>query len=116
MENLKIFNLGIAFLLEMAMLGIYGYFGYHLLPDGSPQPLRYGLAVLLPVLMAMFWGFFLAPRGGHRLQMPWLLIVKLIIMVAGVIMLWRLQHTTLAVIAASIIAIHYSLAVMWKQV
>ena len=116
MENLKIFNLGIAFLLEMAMLGIYGYFGYHLLPDGSPQLLRYGLAVLLPVLMAIFWGFFLAPRAGRRLQMLGLLIVKLIIMVAGVIMLWRLQHTTLTVIAAGIIAIHYSLAVMWKQV
>ncbi len=116
MENLKNFNLGFAFLLEMTMLGMYGYFGYRLLPNGSPQPLRYGLAVLLSVLMAIFWGFFLAPRAGYRLQMPWLLIVKLIIMVAGVIMLWRLQNTMLAVITAIIIAIHYSLAAAWKQV
>jgi len=48
--------------------------------------------------------------------MPWLLIVKLIIMAAGVIMLWRLQSTMLAVITAIIIAIHYSLAAAWKQV
>ena len=35
MEILKTLNLGIAFLLELAMLVIYGFFGYRLLPAES---------------------------------------------------------------------------------
>jgi hypothetical protein len=113
---MKIINLGIAFFLELIMLVIYGYFGYRLLPGGAPWPLRYGLTILIPASMAIFWGFFLAPRAGHRLQMPWLLIMKLVIMGAGVGMLWQLQKTTLAVIIAIVIGVHCLLATMWHQV
>ena len=79
MEILKNLNLGIAFLLELAMLVIYGVFGYHLLPAESVGILKIGLAILLPVVMAVFWGFRLAPRAAKRLKMPWLLIAKIII-------------------------------------
>ena len=113
---MKMSNLGIAFLLEMAMLAIYGYFGYHLLSTNAPLVLRIALAITFPVVIAIIWGYFLAPRATHRLKLPWLLIIKLIIMTIGVGMLWQLQKTSLAVIAAIIIAIHYSLAAAWKQI
>ncbi len=79
MEILKNLNLGIAFLLELAMLVIYGFFGYRLLPAESVGILKIGLAILLPVIMAVIWGFRLAPRAVKRLKMPWLLIAKIII-------------------------------------
>lgn len=115
MEILKGLNLGVAFLLELAMLAIYGYFGYRLLPMETPAVFKIGLAVLFPATMALIWGFLLAPRAVRRLHMPWLLIAKVIIFGAGAVMLWWLGRINLAVITAVVSAVHLAAAVIWKQ-
>ena len=115
MGMLKNLNLGVAFLLELAMLVIYGYFGYRLLPAGTPAVFNIGLAILLPVVLAVFWGFRLAPKAVKRFKMPGLLIAKVMIFGAGTVMLWRLGNTSLAVVAAVVSAVHLGLSVIWKQ-
>lgn len=108
-------NLGVAFLLELAMLVIYGYFGYRLLPIETPAAIKIGLAVLFPTLLAVLWGFLLAPRAVNRLHMPWLLIAKVLIFGTGAVMLWWLGRTSLAVITALVSALHLAASVIWKQ-
>ena len=116
LELLKMVNLGLAFLLELLILVIYGYFGYQFLPDGTSQILRYLLTAVMIAIIAVPWGNYLAPRALHRLQMPWLLIVKLVIMMLGILMLLNMQRTPFAIVLAIVVAIHYFLAVIWKQV
>jgi len=108
-------NLGVAFLLELAMLVIYGYFGYQLLPVETPGVFKIGLAILFPVIMALIWGFLLAPRAAKRLRMPWLLIAKVLIFGAGAVMLWWLGNTSLAIITAAVSTMHLAASVIWKQ-
>ncbi len=47
-------NLGFRFFLEMTALFIYGYRGWH----ASAGPLRYLLALGLPLIAAVLWGTF----------------------------------------------------------
>lgn len=115
-DKLKSINLAIAFFLELLILVIFGYFGYQFLPDGTSKVLRYLLAAVMIAVIAVPWGNFLSPKAVHRLQMPFLLIVKLVIMILGVLMLVNMQQSSVAIVLAVIIAIHYFLAVMWKQV
>lgn len=115
MGLLRNLNLGVAFLLELAMLVIYGYFGYGLLPFETLVVYKIGLAVLFPAIMAIIWGFLLAPRAVNRLHMPWLLIAKVVLFGAGAFMLWWLGRTSLAIIAAVVSAVHLAASVIWKQ-
>jgi hypothetical protein len=108
-------NLVIAFLLELAMLVIYSFFGHRLLPGDSPPALKIGTAILLPGLLAVVWGFWLAPRAAKRLQMPWLLIAKAVIFGVGAVMLWGLGNTPLAIIAVVMITVHLVLSALCKQ-
>ena len=41
------------------------------------------LAVLLPVVTAVLWGLYLAPRAGRRLPYPGCLVAKLALMLAA---------------------------------
>ncbi len=115
MEILRNLNLAVAFLLEMAMLVIYGYFSYGLLPAETSMVNKVGTAILLPLIMAIIWGFNLAPRAENRLKMPWLLLAKVVIFGAGAVMLWWLGRTSLAIITAAVSAVHLGLSVIWKE-
>jgi hypothetical protein len=53
-------NAALAFLLELAALGVLAWGGWRLGGDGV---LRVLLAVSLPVLAAVLWGAFAAPQG-----------------------------------------------------
>ncbi len=116
MEILKILNLGIAFLLELAMLVIYGFFGYRLLPaeiswDTQNWIWQFYCRSLWRLSGDSCWH----RRAVNRLKMPGLLIAKIIIFGAGAVMLWGLGKTSLAIIAAVVIAVHLILSVVWKQ-
>ena len=58
-------NLGIAFLLELAVLFAVGYWGFRL-SLGMPLRLVAGLAP--PLLMAVLWGLLAAPRASFPLH------------------------------------------------
>ena len=55
-------NLTIRFLLELAALAALGYWGWH----QSDGPLRYVLALGIPLIAAAAWGIFAVPNDPSR--------------------------------------------------
>lgn len=96
------------------MLVAYGYSAYHLTP--GHDALRWFAAIALPIVMITIWAMFLAPRATYHLDMPWLLIAKIIIFAGAIVMLAIAGKLQLATIFATITAIHLALATYWKQV
>lgn len=61
----KSLNLGLAFLLELAMLAAFAYWGFH---TGSTTLTRLLLSVGVPLIVAVIWGLFMAPKARRRLR------------------------------------------------
>ncbi len=61
----KSLGLALAFALELAMLAAFGYWGFHV---GSTILLKILLGISTPVLIAVIWAVFMAPRSKRRLQ------------------------------------------------
>jgi len=105
--NTNPINLAVRFLLELAMLVILGYWGWHL-ANGLTQ---YALAAGLPIVAAMLWGTFRIQNdpkpapvevpGIVRLLLEWLLFG------AAVFALYDLRYFTLSIILAVILTLHY---------
>jgi hypothetical protein len=58
-------NLGVAFLLELAVLFAVGFWGFTL---SSGLPLRLLAGIGTPALMAVLWGILAAPKASFPLQ------------------------------------------------
>jgi hypothetical protein len=70
----------VAFLVELLALALIGLWGYR---AGGPVWAKALLAVGLPLLAAVTWGLFAAPRA--RLRIPWVtLLVKVLVLGAAV--------------------------------
>ncbi|HEY9227856.1 MAG TPA: YrdB family protein [Gemmatimonadaceae bacterium] len=60
MAALRVINLGVRFLLELAALAIFGYWGATL---AAGVVLRTTAAVVLPLAVAVCWGIFISPKA-----------------------------------------------------
>jgi len=58
---LKGANLALAFLLELCALGAFGYWGFK---TGNAMFSKIGLGIGAPLLAAVVWGIFVAPRAA----------------------------------------------------
>ncbi|SRR5579871_900194 len=65
MEAFKAFNLLLRFLLELASLFALGSWGFR--QGGSPF-IHWVFGIGLPLLFALAWGRWAAPRSSHRLE------------------------------------------------
>jgi hypothetical protein len=74
------------------------------------------MGIGFPLLVAVLWGKVLAPRAKTRLEMPWLLILKLVLFAVAVIGLMLTKEQTFAVWFGIISIIHFTCATIWKQV
>lgn len=74
MSTLKMGNLALAFLLELAMLAALCYWGFQ---AGDGWLAKVALGVGVPLGVAVLWGLFMAPRAAIRVARPiyWLLFV-----------------------------------------
>ncbi len=63
MDLLKMLNLGLRFFLELCVLVIFGYWGYK--TGGSSIWMKLVLGIGSPILFAIVWGIFLAPKMLH---------------------------------------------------
>jgi hypothetical protein len=109
---LRIANLTVAFLLEVAMLVAFAVWGFSL---DVPVAVRVLVGVGLPVLAAALWGAVLAPRSSRRLRMPWIALVKLALFFAAALALAASAHPALGLLLASTAAVSVGLAVLLRQ-
>jgi hypothetical protein len=111
-ETLKFMNAALAFLLELAMLAAFGYWGFH----GEKSLLaKWILGIGLPVLAAVVWGMLLAPRAANRLGNISGNLLSLTLFLCGAAALYYTGHTLLAIIFASIAILNRVLILLWKQ-
>jgi len=64
MDAIKMLNLLVRFLLELCLLAAIGYWGFE---THSSWGWKILLGIGLPLLIAVLWGMFLAPKSAYRL-------------------------------------------------
>jgi hypothetical protein len=64
---MKALNLGLAFLLELALLVAIGYWGFQL---DTATAVRWLVTIGAPAALALTWGQVAAPRAKRRLPRP----------------------------------------------
>jgi hypothetical protein len=111
-ETLKAINAGLAFFLELAMLAAFGYWGFY---GDKSLFVKWTLGIGLPVLTAVVWGMFLAPRAAYRLNSINGNLLSLILFLLAAAALFYTQHTLLAIVFASIAVVNRALILIWKQ-
>lgn len=109
---LKMLNLAIAFLLELCMLAAIGYWGYHI---KAAHWLKITAAIGLPLLAAVIWGIFLAPKSVIVLDAGLKMGGKALLFAIAVLLLYNAGRTTLATWFAIVAAMNILLILSWKQ-
>jgi uncharacterized protein DUF2568 len=86
-------NLAVRFLLELGVLAALAFGGAQV---GQGLAMKIGLGVGAPVLAAVVWGAFVAPRAAKRLPDPWRLLPEAAVFGAAAVALALAGHATLA--------------------
>jgi Protein of unknown function (DUF2568) len=100
-------NLGLAFLVELAGLAIFAYWGWK---TGNSTTTRLLFAIGLPAVAAVLWGLFAAPTATYGNPVLTAIVKVAFFGLAG-LALWSLDHrvlgvTFVVVVAANLLAIH----------
>ncbi|HVN16101.1 MAG TPA: YrdB family protein [Anaerolineales bacterium] len=112
MDVLKMLNLAVRFLLELCLLVVVGYWGFKT-QSGWLMKILFGIG--LPVLIAVLWGTFLAPKATHPLSGASFLALELVLFAAGMLSLFASGQPTLGWIYAITVIVNKILLVVWKQ-
>ena len=94
-------NLGLRFLLELCALAALAYGGWHVT---GPLWLRIVTAVALPLVAALVWGRWVAPRASQPLPDPLRLIPEWLVFGGAAVALAATGHPLLAVVLAVLAA------------
>jgi len=93
MQIIRFINQVVAFLLEIAMLISIGYWGF---VEGKTILTKYALAIFLPIVATILWGFFAAPKSKYRLKFPLRMIFKLCLFTIASILLYETKNSKIA--------------------
>jgi Na+-translocating ferredoxin:NAD+ oxidoreductase RnfD subunit len=109
---LKSINLALAFLLELALLAAFAYWGFQ---SGNSTLVKILLGIGLPLLVALIWGALMAPNSPRRLQGGAYLALKALLFGLGVAALMSAGRTMLGVLFAVVVVINTILLYVWQQ-
>jgi hypothetical protein len=112
MEVLKNINLALMFVLELCMLVALGYWGFTL---DQGLAVRVGVGLGAPILMAVVWGLWMAPRARNRLTEPLHLIAELLIFGLAIAALYAAGRPGLALVFGIIYTINVGLRYTWGR-
>jgi hypothetical protein len=112
MEFLKIINIGLRFLLELCILAIFGYWGFKIGPGAFTKTV---LGIGAPILFAVVWGTFLAPKSSMRLNEPWLILLELAIFALTCWALYSTGRVNLTIAFGVIYLLNKILMTIWRQ-
>jgi Protein of unknown function (DUF2568) len=96
-------NLALRFLLELAALAALAFWG---VDTGHSVLGRVALGVGAPLVAAVVWGLFAAPKSARRLRGPALVAVQLGVLGTGVVALAAAAHRLPAALLAVAVAVN----------
>ncbi len=96
-------NLALSFLIELGLLAALGYWGYE---STSNFWLGVLLGMLLPVIAAVVWGVFMAPRASVPVPEPWHTIFALALFALATAALFASGQSVLALVYAVLVLLN----------
>jgi hypothetical protein len=112
MAVLKNINLALAFGLELCMLAALGYWGFTL---DQGLAVRVGVGLGAPILAAVVWGLWMAPRAPNRLPEPLHLIAELLIFGLAIAALYAADRPRMALVFGLVYVINVVLRYAWGR-
>jgi len=112
MEGIKVLNLGVRFLLEIIALIILGYWGFQV-SQGTIMKIIVGIGT--PLLAAVIWGLFGAPKATYLLTGFPFLLLEIIIFGLPAVALFFIEKQKLAFIYGLVTVINLILIKIWDQ-
>jgi hypothetical protein len=112
MKLVQLLNLGLRFLLEVCALLIFGYWGFK--TGGNPL-MKFLLGLGAPLLVAVVWGTFLAPKSALRLPNPWLFLLELVIFALACWALYSAGSVNLSIAFGALYIFNKILMLIWRQ-
>ncbi|GAB3552524.1 YrdB family protein [Spirosoma fluminis] len=109
---LKYTNQVLAFALELCMLYMLGAWGYE---TGESNGWKYVLAIGVPAIAIVLWGYYAAPRSDHRLVYPDLSMFKLVLFGSTAFVWYKSGHHTSAIAFFALVLLSEAIAVTFKQ-
>jgi hypothetical protein len=85
-------NGGLRFLLEMALLASLAHWGF----SEQTGAVQWLLGLGAPLLVAVVWGRFIAPKASHPTTDPVRLLLEVVVFGAGVAALFAAERSGLA--------------------
>jgi len=112
MDILKTLNLLLRFLLELCMLAAAGYWGFK---TGSGWAMKVVLGIGLPVLLAVIWGLFVAPKAVYPLHGAAHLALGFVLLASGAVALFASGREYLGWVYAIGLLANQVLIILWKE-
>lgn len=112
MELVKSINLLVRFLIELCALGALGYWGFHS-ENGIFIKIVYGIGA--PLLAAVIWGMFVAPRASVEAPCWLRLLLEIIVLGFAALALYFAKLPTLCFIYTAVVIINRILLTIWDQ-
>lgn len=98
--------ISIFFLLEIAMLVSFMYWGFHL-DTSLLVKILFGIGT--PILVAIIWGTFIAPKASIPVSVPIRILLQIILFSSAVVALYFSEKGTLAIIFGTVVLIEMTL-------
>jgi hypothetical protein len=112
MEIVKSINLLVRFLVELCALAALGYWGFH---SGKGIFLKLLCGIGAPLLAAIIWGTFIAPRASVEVP-DWLhLLLEIVVLGSAALALYFAKQPTLCFIYTAVVIINRIFLTVWDQ-
>jgi hypothetical protein len=112
MDILKGSNLLVRFLLELCMLAAVGYWGFK---TGSGGVMKVILGIGLPILIAVIWGMFVAPKAMYPLHGAAHLALGFVLLASGAFALFAAGRAELGGVYMISLVANQVLMILLKQ-
>jgi hypothetical protein len=112
MTVLKVLNLVVRFLLELCMLAAVGYWGFK---TQSGWGMKIILGIGLPVLIAVIWGLFVAPKARYPLSRISRLVLELVLFGSGAVALFASGKPEFGWAYTVTLVVSEISMIVWKQ-
>ncbi|MNH74833.1 hypothetical protein D3C87_648430 [compost metagenome] len=105
-------NLVLRFLLELAALTAYGYWGFH---TGNQAAVKVLLGLGTPIAAAVIWGLFGSPKASYPFTGIAYFVLELAVFGLSAAALYASGKHKLALVLAILLIVNRIFMLIWKQ-